>query len=119
MIRALEACGAPVVASFVLAGGVLTGKYDKEPNVGRAAAEVGDRRFAGAVAAARQLGDLARALDTTPAALAIAFAVASPAVASVLFGATSADQLRANAAALALVERLGDDDLVAPRAIGT
>ena len=30
MLAALEACGAPVVASFVLAGGVLTGKYDKE-----------------------------------------------------------------------------------------
>ena len=118
MIRALEACGAPVVASFVLAGGVLTGKYDKEPNIGRAAAEVGDPRYAAAVAAARELGKLARALDTTPSALAVAFALASPAVASVLFGATSAAQLRTNAAALALVERLGDEHLAALRAIG-
>ena len=30
MTRALDACTAPVVASFVLAGGVLSGKYDTE-----------------------------------------------------------------------------------------
>src|SRR5262245_54091301 len=37
MIDALTRCGAPVVASFVLAGGVLTGKYDDDPAAGRAA----------------------------------------------------------------------------------
>ena len=31
MLAALDACGAGVVASFVLAGGVLTGKYDQRP----------------------------------------------------------------------------------------
>ena len=118
MLAALEACGAPVVASFVLAGGVLTGKYDKEPNVGRAAADAVTPRFAGAVAAARGLADLARTLDTTPAALAIAFALANPAVASVLFGATSAEQLKTNTAALALAERLDDAQIAALRAIG-
>ncbi len=34
MRTALEACGAPVVASYVLAGGVLSGKYDARPRGG-------------------------------------------------------------------------------------
>ena len=34
MQAALAACGAPVVASYVLAGGVLTGKYDADPAAG-------------------------------------------------------------------------------------
>ena len=36
MRGALAACGAPVIASYVLAGGVLTGKYDADPAAGRA-----------------------------------------------------------------------------------
>jgi aryl-alcohol dehydrogenase-like predicted oxidoreductase len=118
MVEALAACGAPVVASYVLAGGVLTGKYDKDPNVGRAAGAIQDPGLAGPLAAARQLTDLARQVDATPAALAIAFALACPAVASVLFGSTSADQVRANTAAHALADRLDEAQLRALRAIG-
>ena len=44
MMRALDASGASVVASFVLAGGVLTGKYDNDPNAGRAAGSLQDPR---------------------------------------------------------------------------
>ncbi|HUB05232.1 MAG TPA: aldo/keto reductase [Solirubrobacteraceae bacterium] len=99
MTAALDASGAGVVASFVMAGGVLTGKYDAGQS-GRAAAEIDDPRFA----AARERGGLLRALATdlkaTPAALAIAFALANPAVASVLFGATSPAQIAENATAL-------------------
>jgi L-glyceraldehyde 3-phosphate reductase len=115
MSEALDACGAPVVASFVLAGGVLTGKYDRDPGTGRAAGGSQDPR---AVEVARQLGDLARELDTTSAALAIVFALANPAVGSVLFGSTTDEQVRQNAAALALAEQLDDEQIAALRAIG-
>ena len=117
MLAALDACGAPVVASFVLAGGVLTGKYDHDPNAGRAAGNLEHPLMSNAAVAARQLGALARELDTTPAALAVAFTLANPRVATVLFGATRPDQVRQNADALALAARLDDAQLGALRAI--
>jgi aryl-alcohol dehydrogenase-like predicted oxidoreductase len=101
MGAALRVSGAGVVASFVMAGGVLTGKYDAG-QTGRAAAEIDDPRFA----AAREQGGRLRALSDevgcSPAALAIAFALAHPAVATVLFGATSPAQIADNATALGL-----------------
>jgi L-glyceraldehyde 3-phosphate reductase len=118
MKRALDACGAPVVASFVLAGGVLTGKYETDPNAGRAAGQLADPRYAAAADAGRQLADLARAVDSTPAALAIAFALHNPNVASVLFGATSPDQLHQNTAALEVAARLDDEQWAQLLAIG-
>ncbi len=99
MTAAIEASGAGIVASFVMAGGVLTGKYDAGQS-GRAASEIDDPR----VAAAREHGSRLRALadevGSSPAALAIAFALANPAVATVLFGATSPAQIAENATAL-------------------
>jgi aryl-alcohol dehydrogenase-like predicted oxidoreductase len=118
MKRALDACGAPVVASFVLAGGALTGKYDRDPGTGRAAGHLDDPNYANGVRAGREVAALARELDTTPAALAIAFALGNPNVASVLFGATRADQVRDNAAALELLERFDDERWARLRAIG-
>ncbi len=109
MRAALEASGAGVVASFVMAGGVLTGKYDAGGS-GRADAELGTPRFAAAREQGRRLRALAPEIGCSPAALAIAFALANPAVASVLFGATSPEQLADNVAALevspAAVQRL-------------
>jgi aryl-alcohol dehydrogenase-like predicted oxidoreductase len=116
---ALRACDAAVIASFVLAGGVLTGKYDQDPGAGRAADRLDDPRVAAAVVAGRQLAALARELDTTPAALAIAFTLANPAVASVLFGSTRPDQVRQNAAALAVADRLDDAQVARLKSIGT
>jgi aryl-alcohol dehydrogenase-like predicted oxidoreductase len=55
-----------------------------------------DPRVTPAVAAAEELARLAGRLDTTSAALALAFPLTNPAVAGVLFGATSAEQVRAN-----------------------
>jgi L-glyceraldehyde 3-phosphate reductase len=118
MKRALDACGAPVVASFVLAGGVLTGKYGTDPNAGRAAGQLADRRYRAAAEAAGQLAQLARELDTTPAALAIAFALHNPNIATALFGATSPEQLRQNAAGLELATRLDDEQWNRLLAIG-
>jgi len=99
MTAALQASGAGVVASFVLAGGVLTGKYDVG-GTGRATADVETPRFAAARARGRGLHALAHELGLSPAALAIAFALANPAVASVLFGATAPAQIAENVTAL-------------------
>ncbi len=99
-VDALEGCGVSVVASAVLAGGALSGKYGRRPARGRWA---GARRLAPArpaLQAADELGALADEVRTTPAALAIAFALSNPAVASVLFGATSAEQVDQNVRAL-------------------
>ena len=99
MTAALEASGAGVVASFVMAGGMLTGKYDAG-GTGRATADLETPRFAAARERGRALRALAQELDLSPAALAIAFALANPAVASVLFGATSPAQIAENVTAL-------------------
>jgi aryl-alcohol dehydrogenase-like predicted oxidoreductase len=95
MIEALGPMG--VVASFVLAGGALTGKY---PGPGRLESQLSNPRFASALAEAERLRVRAAELGTTPAALAISFAVHAPRVATVLLGATSPEQVRANAAAI-------------------
>jgi L-glyceraldehyde 3-phosphate reductase len=99
MTTALHASGAGVVASFVMAGGVLTGKYDAG-HAGRSAAEIDDPRLAQARRRGQRLREVAAELGRTPAALAIAFALANPGVATVLFGATSPAQIEDNVSAL-------------------
>jgi aryl-alcohol dehydrogenase-like predicted oxidoreductase len=99
MTTALAAAGAGLVASFVMAGGVLTGKYDAGAG-GRAAGQLDDPRYAAARELGRRLRELASELGTTAAALAIAFALAHPRTASVLFGATKPAQIAENVAAL-------------------
>jgi aryl-alcohol dehydrogenase-like predicted oxidoreductase len=89
MMQAVNASGAGVIASFCLAGGVLTGKYRSSSVPGRAAGTLDDPRVAAAVAAAGELASLAGRLETTPAALALAFPLTNPAVTSVLFGSTA------------------------------
>ena len=109
MGAALEASGAGVVASFVIAGGVLTGKYDAG-QTGRATSEYTGTRFAAARERGARLRSLAQELGKSPAALAIAFALANHSVTSVMFGATSPAQIDENVAALdidqATVERI-------------
>jgi aryl-alcohol dehydrogenase-like predicted oxidoreductase len=106
---ALSQSGAGVVASFVMAGGVLTGKYDAG-HTGRAASDLFSPRFAEAREKGLALHNLAREVGISAGALAIAFALANPAVATVLFGATSAAQIAENVRALdvdrATVQRL-------------
>lgn len=106
MVEALARCGASVVASFVLAGGVLSGKYAADPQAGRAAGTLHQPRVARAVAAAREVATIATSIDADAATLAMAFALANPSVATVLFGATRPEQVRANVAALDLLPRL-------------
>ena len=118
MTEALHAAGAGVVASFCLEGGVLSGKYLLGAAPGRAAPTLDDPRTAPAVAAAVELADLAASLGTTAAALALAFPFTNPDVTSVLFGATSPEQLRANCAAAGLLDRLSSGDIARLRRIG-
>jgi aryl-alcohol dehydrogenase-like predicted oxidoreductase len=116
MGAALDACGAPVVASYVLAGGLLTGKYDADPTAGRAAGTLDTPASRTALEAARRLRQVADSLGASPAAVAVAFALAHPRVATVLLGATSPGQLAENVAALDVLQRVGADEL---RALAT
>jgi aryl-alcohol dehydrogenase-like predicted oxidoreductase len=118
MTEALELCGASVIASYVLAGGILSGKYAEPGGGGRMSGDLDSPRARPAVAAVERLRALAADLDTTPAALAVAFALANENVASVLFGATSPEQIRENARGVELAGRLTDDQLAELRAIG-
>jgi aryl-alcohol dehydrogenase-like predicted oxidoreductase len=119
MQDALAACGAPVVASYVLAGGVLTGKYDADPAAGRATGSLDDARVVRAREGARGVVEMASRLGTTPATLAVAFALVQPLVATVLFGATRPAQVAENVAALDLVARLTAAERQDLRALGT
>jgi aryl-alcohol dehydrogenase-like predicted oxidoreductase len=99
--RVLEESGAGVVASFVMAGGVLTGKYDAG-QTGRAAETLDDPRVTEARERGRALRALADEVGLSAGALAIAFALANPIVTTVLFGATSSAQIAENVKALAV-----------------
>jgi aryl-alcohol dehydrogenase-like predicted oxidoreductase len=103
MKEALALCGASVVASYVLAGGILTGKYLSPGASGRMAEQLDAPQWEEAVAVADELHARAAEEGTTPAALAIAFALSNPDVATVLFGATTPEQVRENARAVELV----------------
>jgi L-glyceraldehyde 3-phosphate reductase len=117
MTEALSLCGARVVASYVLAGGILSGKYASGAG-GRMAGEVDTPQWQAAVRAARELEALAADIGTTPAVLAMAFALANPDVATVLFGATSPAQVRENVAAAEVAAALTESQLARLRAIG-
>jgi L-glyceraldehyde 3-phosphate reductase len=117
MTEALLACGAKVVASYVLAGGILSGKYAAGEG-GRMSGEVDAPRWEDAVRAARELAALATEVGTTPAALAMAFVLTNSLVATILFGATSHEQIRENVAAAELVGALTESQLERLRAIG-
>ena len=98
--------GIAIVASYALAGGVLTGKYADDAAAGRAAGQLGTPRYAAAAAAGRELAALAADLGRDPAHLALAFALLNPSVTTVLLGATRPEQVRANVGALAVAGEL-------------
>jgi aryl-alcohol dehydrogenase-like predicted oxidoreductase len=118
MSEALDLCEASVVASFVLAGGALSGKYADPGARGRLSGQLESPRAQAALAVVEPLRALAADLDATPATLAMAFALSNPRVATILFGATRPEHVRENVRAAELVERLGADDLAALRALG-
>jgi len=112
MAKALDAAGTSVVASFTLDGGALTGKYSKPGGKGRLAEHPNDEFHRAAMTAAGELRTLAERHATRSAPMAIAFALLNPRVASVLFGATTPEQVAENVSAVDVVAAL-DDEAVA------
>jgi aryl-alcohol dehydrogenase-like predicted oxidoreductase len=95
-----------LVASYVLAGGTLTGKY-----LGNAPGRATDDETPAIVSGkqrAAALVELAAEWDVTPASLAFSFALLHPRLASVLFGATSPQQLHENVNSLGIFMSLDD-----------
>jgi len=107
-----------VVASYTLAGGVLTGKYALDPAAGRAAGQLDQPRYAAGVAAGAELAALSVELGRDPAQLAMAFALLNPAVRVVLFGATSPEQVYSNVQAVSVAADLTADEVARLRQIG-
>jgi aryl-alcohol dehydrogenase-like predicted oxidoreductase len=107
---ALDRAGASVVASSVLAGGALSAKYSAG-GTGRLTGTPDTPLRQRSLRVGELLRTRADELGATPARLAIAFALAGPRVASVLFGATSQQQVHENVGALESLERLGEDGL--------
>jgi aryl-alcohol dehydrogenase-like predicted oxidoreductase len=93
-----------LVASYVLAGGTLTGKY-LEGGSGRAATDENPAIVAGKQRAAA-LVELAGEWNVSPASLAFSFALSHPRLSSILFGATSPEQVRENVSSLEVFMRL-------------
>jgi aryl-alcohol dehydrogenase-like predicted oxidoreductase len=118
MTRVTAARGIAIVASYALAGGVLTGKYAQDPDAGRAAGQLGQPRYARAAAAGRELAALAADLGRDPAQLAMAFALVNPSVSVLLFGATKPEQVAANVGAVALADSLTPAEIERLRAVG-
>lgn len=97
--------GVGLVAAYVLAGGTLSGKYDDADAAGRAAADDSPvarrgKEIAGA------LGALGRKWGVPTSHLAFAYALGHPNLASIVFGATTPEQVRANVAAIATFDKL-------------
>jgi aryl-alcohol dehydrogenase-like predicted oxidoreductase len=110
--------GVAIVASYTLAGGVLTGKYASDPHAGRAGGQLDRLPYAAAAPAARQLIALAADLGRDPAQLAMAFVLLNPSVTTLLFGATSPQQVTANVSALQVAAELTPAQADRLRAIG-
>jgi aryl-alcohol dehydrogenase-like predicted oxidoreductase len=116
MGRVLTRSRIGLVAAYVLAGGTLTGKYLDGPGTGRATDDGSPVISRGKQIAAR-LARLAADWGVAATHLAFAYAFDHPNLASVLFGATSPEQLRTNVDAVAVYESLSPDQLEAIRAL--
>jgi aryl-alcohol dehydrogenase-like predicted oxidoreductase len=118
MVDALGAAGASVVASFTLNGGALTGKYRKPDAHGRLIGELDHEMHQRALLASDDLRLLAESMDARPSALAIAFALFNPNVASVLFGSTTPEQVAENVSAVELCSKMDERTVARLRQIG-
>jgi L-glyceraldehyde 3-phosphate reductase len=117
MVAALRGAGAGLVASAALEGGLLSGKYDDEMVAGRMAGALDDPARRAPLDAGRALRALAREWGTSAAALAVAFVLEHPSLASVLIGATSPAQLDESVAGPALHAGLSEADRARLRAV--
>lgn len=122
VLPAAERAGVAVIARVPLASGLLSGRYTHETRFAaddhrsyNRHGEAFDRgeTFSGVdfdegVEAAREFAELAASHDLTPSVAALAWILQLPGVSTVIPGARSAQQARANAAAVA-VPPLGPD----------
>ena len=118
MEAALDAAGVSVIASFTLDGGALTGKYSKPGVKGRLTEHPNTELHRDAVEAAGKLRALAAGHGTHEAPMAVAFALLNRRVASVLFGATSPEQVVENVSAVELAASIDEGTVVELRRIG-
>lgn len=118
MIDALGAAGASVVASYSLDGGALTGKYAVPGTNGRVTDRLDNRDYKPGLRAGDTLRALAERSGARPASMAIAFALLNPRVASVLFGATSPEQVIENVSAAQLRSAMDEQTMADLRRIG-
>lgn len=109
-----QACNAGelcVIASASLAGGLLTGKYNR-PETGQQVrlqgAQLARITQGNVLNKIRALAQEARQLDTSPAQLALAWCLTNSQVGSLVFGATSVAQVRENTHCLELLDRLDE-----------
>jgi aryl-alcohol dehydrogenase-like predicted oxidoreductase len=107
MDAVLGDAGIGLVASFVLAGGLLSGKYARG-ETGRATADGRPPAEVASDPKVDALVALAEAWGVAPTQLAFSFALGHPRLASVLFGATSAAQVAEDVASLGVFEALDD-----------
>jgi len=108
MRRAFERGPIGLVASYVLAGGALTGRYNR--------GEPGDANER-ALSLASGVAALAAEWGVPPAHVAFAYAFQQPCLATVLFGSSTAAQLDENVAAWSTFEQLDESQLAEVRAL--
>ncbi|HXQ19658.1 MAG TPA: aldo/keto reductase [Acidimicrobiales bacterium] len=118
MTTVIERAGAGLVASFVLFGGILTGKYRSGTADGRMKDSLSSPATTKSLEIADRLCRLADELGESPATLAVTFAAANPLTASTLVGATRPEQLAESAAGVALARTLEPAVLARLRSIG-
>ena len=94
-------------ASDAFEGGILVGKLAPKRKIGADVGEIRER----IVAAYPEVERIASGYGASPAQLGLAFCLANPATANVLFGASSVRQLNDNLGAIELLDRVGAAEL--------
>lgn len=115
MVAAFERGPIGLVASYVLAGGTLTGKYGRG-GTGRARDDDNPVLSAGKEVGPRVVA-LADEWGVPPSHVAFAYAFGHPNLASIVFGSTTAAQLDENVAAWEAYQSLDDDRRAAVAAL--
>lgn len=103
----LFAQGFKMQSSDVMEGGVLVKPTPPEREVGRDPGNVRQK----IVDSAPKLAEIAKRYDATPAQMCIAFTLTHPHNINTLFGATKMEQLEQALGAIALVDRIGREEL--------
>jgi aryl-alcohol dehydrogenase-like predicted oxidoreductase len=116
MRAVLTRAGVGLVAAYVLAGGTLSGKYTGADATGRAREDDSPVAVRGKRLAPR-LSELAGKWGLEPTHLAFAYALDHPNLATVLFGATSPEQVRTNVRSVEVYSSLTREQLAAIHAL--